>query len=224
MQQIKTLAIVLRRTNFGEADRIVQVITPDHGKIGFMAKGVRKEKSKLASGIELFSVTELTIHQGKSDLGILTSVRLRHFYADIMQDYDRLQFGYEVLKHSNRLAEHLVEPALFDITETALKTLNILSVDLRLIKIWFYLQISELEGRGLNLSRDTAGQPLEVDTRYSFDIADMSFVKNERGNFTSDHLKSLKLLKLKSPDIIAHVSGIENYLDDCLSLAHAVSE
>ena len=45
---IKTLAYVIRRTNYGEADRIINLITPE-GKISAIAKGVRKEKSKLAS-------------------------------------------------------------------------------------------------------------------------------------------------------------------------------
>ena len=46
----RTQAIVLRRTNYGEADRILQLLTPE-GKKSVMAKGVRKEKSKLAGGI-----------------------------------------------------------------------------------------------------------------------------------------------------------------------------
>ena len=50
---IKTLAYVLRRTNYGEADRILNIITPN-GKISAIAKGARKEKSKLAGGIEMF--------------------------------------------------------------------------------------------------------------------------------------------------------------------------
>ena len=46
-KDLKTLGIVLRRTNYGEADRILNLITPV-GKVAAMAKGVRKEKSKLA--------------------------------------------------------------------------------------------------------------------------------------------------------------------------------
>jgi DNA repair protein RecO (recombination protein O) len=224
VRTLKTRAIVLRRTNYGEADRIVQLLTPENGKVSAIAKGVRKEKSKLASGIELFSVSELTIHQGKSDLGTLTSVRLEHFYKDILADYDRLQFGYEVLKRANRLAEHIIEPALFESLEVVFRSLNDISIDLRLVKIWFYLHSAELEGRGLNLSLDSSGRQLREDARYSFDIADMAFVERPNGTFTSDHLKVLKLLKLKIPDIVAKVSGLASYLADCESLAHAIAE
>jgi len=58
MKITKTKAIVLRRTNYGEADRIIQFITPV-GKISAIAKGVRREKSRLAGGIELFQFVRL---------------------------------------------------------------------------------------------------------------------------------------------------------------------
>ena len=47
-RDLRTKAIVLRRTDYGEADRILNLITPQ-GKIAVIAKGVRKEKSKLSA-------------------------------------------------------------------------------------------------------------------------------------------------------------------------------
>ena len=74
-RDLRTEAIVLRRTDYGEADRILQLLTPE-GKKSVVAKGVRREKSKLAGGIELFSVSEVVIHEGKGELGILTGAKL----------------------------------------------------------------------------------------------------------------------------------------------------
>ena len=82
MKTVRTKAIVLRRTNYGEADRVVQFITPD-GRISVMARGVRKQKSKLAGGIELFAVSDVVIGTGKGELGILTSAKLDRFYRHI---------------------------------------------------------------------------------------------------------------------------------------------
>ena len=45
-----TVAIILKRINYGEADEYVNFVTPDYGKLRLMAKGVRKSKSKLAGG------------------------------------------------------------------------------------------------------------------------------------------------------------------------------
>ncbi len=76
--EIKTKSYVLRRTNYGEADRILNLITPA-GKISAIAKGVRKEKSKLAGGVEMFSLAELTIHKGKGEFGTITSAKMLRF-------------------------------------------------------------------------------------------------------------------------------------------------
>ncbi len=224
MQSVKTNAIVLRRTNYGESDRILQLLTADGRKISAMARGVRKEKSKLAGAVELFSLTQVTLHTGKSDLSILTSAKLETFYGDILNDYDRLQFGYEVLKKIGRLSEHTHEPLLYDVTLTALASLNQPKIDLRIIRAWFYLQVADISGHGLNLSRDHNNKPLLETEKYRFDIAEMSFIVDPRGNFTADHLKLLKVLKLKTPAVVAHISGIEALLDDITSLAHAVAE
>lgn len=224
MQSVKTNAIVLRRTNYGESDRILQLLTADGHKISAMARGVRKEKSKLAGAVELFSLTQVTLHTGKSDLSTLTSARLDTFYSDILSDYDRLQFGYEVLKKIGRLSEHTHEPLLYEVTLTALASLNQPKIDLRIVKAWFYLQVADISGHGLNLSRDHNNKPLVETEKYRFDIAEMSFIIDPRGNFTADHLKLLKVLKLKTPAVVAHISGIETLLDDITSLTHAVSE
>ena len=60
-----TSAIILKRVDYGEADRILTLLTPDHGKLSLMAKGVRKIKSKLAGGIELFSISTITFAEGR---------------------------------------------------------------------------------------------------------------------------------------------------------------
>ena len=83
MRTVRTQAIVLRRTNYGEADRILHLLTPD-GRRSVMARGVRKEKSRLAGGIELFALCDVVIGEGRGELGVLTSARLVHFYRHIL--------------------------------------------------------------------------------------------------------------------------------------------
>ena len=60
----RTEAIVLRRTEFGEADRIVTFYTPEYGKLKAMAKGVRKPRSKLSGLVELFTHSTLLLSRG----------------------------------------------------------------------------------------------------------------------------------------------------------------
>ena len=59
-KDIRTQGFVLKRTNYGEADRILNIITP-LGKYAVIAKSVRKSRSKLAGSIEMFSLIDFNI-------------------------------------------------------------------------------------------------------------------------------------------------------------------
>ena len=64
-KHLQTEGIVLRKTDFNEADRIVTVLTRDHGKIDCVAKGARRIKSKFCGRLELFCHVRLTGFQGR---------------------------------------------------------------------------------------------------------------------------------------------------------------
>lgn len=219
MKTIRTKAIVLRRTDYGEADRIVQFLTPDHGIVSAMAKSVRKEKSRLAGGIELFARCDVTIGSGKGDLGIVTAARLDDFYGRIITDYDRLQFGYESIKQVSKAATAVDEPAFFDLLEQTFMSLNDLQIDVRLTQSWFWLQLAILLGVGLNLQTDVDGVKLIEDEKYTFSRSDHGFTKNQKGPFTGDHIKLLRLLSAQSPRVAAHVKGVQQLLPDVLWVA-----
>lgn len=219
MRSIRTPAIVLRRTNYGEADRIIQLITPDDGKQSVMARGVRREKSKLAGGIELFGKTDVTIGQGKGELGILTSARLDTFYSHILKDYEKLQFGYEVTKQISRAADQLDEPGFFELVDRTYAALNSDSLDVRVVKAWFWLQLAILLGVGLNLSTDDNGMKLIEDVNYDFDTSNEVFVFSERGRFNSSHIKFLRIISAQSPQVAVQVEGYEQLIDDVLWVA-----
>lgn len=219
MKPIKTKAIVLRRTNYGEADRILQLLTPDYGKISAIAKGVRREKSKLAGGIELFAVCDVSIIPGKGDMGTLTSSRLDTFYAHIIEEYDRLQLGYEAIKQVSRAVETVAEPAFFDLLATTYASLNDRNIDEKIIATWFWLQLAILLGVGLNLSTDENGMKLVEDSRYNFSDDAMSFVYNDQGRFTTEHIKLLRLLSAQPPSVAQTVQGVHYLIGECLWLA-----
>lgn len=221
--QITTPAIVLRRTNYGEADRILQLLTPEQGKVSVMAKGVRREKSKLAGGIELFATCDVTIMPGKGDIGTLTGARLNTYFAHILKNYDRMQLGYEVIKQVGRATEMVSEPAFFELMETMYRSLNDDEIDVRLSETWFWLQLAILQGAGLNLGTDVNGMKLVEDQTYEYDIAESAFFFKQNGRFTTDHIKLLRLLSSQTPRVAAHVSGAGELLGDCLWLARQAS-
>jgi DNA repair protein RecO (recombination protein O) len=81
VKSLQTKAIVLSRTDYGEADRILTFLTPHEGKLRLMARGVRKAKSKVAGGIELFSTSDISFLRGRGEIGTLISARLRKYYS-----------------------------------------------------------------------------------------------------------------------------------------------
>jgi DNA repair protein RecO (recombination protein O) len=218
MKTTRSRAIVLRRTNYGEADRILDLLTPD-GRKSIMARGVRKEKSKLAGGIELFAVSDVTIGEGKGDLGILTSARLVIFYRHILEDYDRMQFAYETLSQISRASASLDESEWYDIAAEVLAGLDVLTVSLQLIQTWFYVRIAALLGDELNVVRDYKGDKLSSDKKYRYDSQEKGFIEDEKGQITAEHIKILRLCAVKPLNTIIQVGGIDKYLADCLYVA-----
>lgn len=219
MKTIRTQAIVIRRTNYGEADRIIEFLTPQYGKMSAIARGVRREKSKLAGGVELFATADVTIGTGKGELGILTGSRLGTFYGKILGDYDRLMFGYEVIKHVSKAADQIDEPAFYDLLEQSFANLNTSDIALDFIRTWFWLQLGILLGNGLNLSTDDTGMKLVEDARYNFDETQGVFTYRENGRFSSNHIKLLRIMSAQPPSVAMNVQGARELLDDCLWLA-----
>lgn len=218
MRSERTRALVLRRTNYGEADRILQLLTPA-GRRAVIARGVRKEKSKLAGGIELFAISDVVIGRGKGELGILTSARLVTFYQRILGEYERMQFSYEVLKLVARASELVDEPEWYAVAQQVLAALNAPSIDLRLIKTWFYLRYADLLGHALGLNYDIEGQVLDSERRYRYDVGEKGLAHTANGALTADHIKLLRLVATKSLDVLAQIGGVEVVLEECELLA-----
>lgn len=219
MASIQTKAIVVHRTNYGEADRILNVITPDHGILSVIAKGARREKSKLAGNIELFTLSDITIHEGRGDMGTLTGARVDTYFMHILEDYDRLKLGYEAIKQIKKVADIVPEPAFFSLLLECFVSLNDKKIPLRLVESWLWLQLAILLGIGLNLAVDNRGEKLRVDQHYDFDDGTNEFVPHENGRFTADHIKLLRLLSAQSPRVATQVSGVANLIDDCYWVA-----
>lgn len=218
MRPFSTEGIILRRTNYGEADRILSIITPGRGKISAIAKGVRKPKSKLAGGLELFALCDITIMEGRGDLGLITSARMKQFFGNILKEYERMQCGYEAVKQINRATETVTEPEFFSLLHDTLTWLDDMSVDYGLSELCFRLRMQTLLGHGLNLATDAAGQKLQADTRYHYDFGDNAFLQDDRGRFGSDHIKLLRLASVKNPVVLRQVAGLDTVMDDCLWL------
>ncbi len=219
MKQIVTQAIVLTRIDYGEADRILTLLTPDQGKLRLMAKGVRRIKSKLAGGIELFSVSAITFIKGRGDIGTLVSARLTKHYGHIVEDLDRTMLGYELIKEMHKITEDEPEPAYFDLLQQAFEALDDFTISIELIRFWFAAQLLRLAGHTPNLQTDTNGQKLQQGTMYHFDFDSMSFSASSDSQIGTDHIKFLRLAFSAYPaKVLANVQGSQKLVSDCFPL------
>lgn len=192
MKRFTTQGIVLARTDYGEADRILTFLTPDNGKIKAIAKGVRQQKSKLAGGIELFSISDLSLIIGKSEINTLISSRLVKHFGNIVKNLERTNLAYEFIKITNKATEDNPEAAYFNLLNQALKSLDDDSIDLKLVEVWFYAQLLKLAGHSPNLRTQKNDDKLQSGQKYDFNFESMSFEPGQE--FNADQIKFLRLI------------------------------
>jgi DNA repair protein RecO (recombination protein O) len=87
----KTEAIVLRSIRYGEADRILHLYSEDRGRLGAIAKGVRRVKSRLGGRIEPFARVNLILRQGRGDLCTITGADTVHAHPALRERRDSLE-------------------------------------------------------------------------------------------------------------------------------------
>jgi DNA repair protein RecO (recombination protein O) len=194
MKQISTQAIILKRINFGEADRILTVLTSDHGQVSILAKGVRKAKSKLAGGLELFSVSDINYIDGKSDLKTTVSTRLKVHFKNIVSDVNRTMVGYDFIKVLTSFSEHSKEPEYYTLLEKGLESLDDLNINVSLVEVWFYSKLLALNGSGINIEKPLDEAKFSETEMYDFSFDDMCFYVSKSGKFGPNHIKFLRLV------------------------------
>ena len=104
-------AIVLRTQKLGEADRIVTLLTREHGKVRAVAKGVRRTSSRFGARLEPFMVVDIQLHAGRN-LDIVTQAEtIAAFARPVSEDYAMYTAGTAMLETAERLVEAEKDPA-----------------------------------------------------------------------------------------------------------------
>ncbi len=223
MKQFITKGIVLSRTDYGEADRILTILTPNQGKLRLMARGVRKPRSRLAGGIELFSTADTVYIRGRGEIGTLISARLIKYYDYIVKDIERVQLGYELIKMLNKATEDQPEVEYFELLEQAFKALNDHAINLSLIRLWFNAQLLRQAGHSPNLKSTADGEKLPPHKKYNFDFEEMSFSQHADGRFNADDIKFLRLVfSGNQPKTLSRVKDGKTHLQNSLPLVQTM--
>jgi DNA repair protein RecO (recombination protein O) len=105
-------AIVLRTQKLGEADRIITMLTRDHGRIRGVAKGVRRTKSKFGARLEPGSHVDIQLYTGKTFDTVTQVEALMNYGEALTQDYQRWTVAAAILEAAERFTSQENEPAL----------------------------------------------------------------------------------------------------------------
>lgn len=221
-KDLKTRALVLRRTNYGEADRIINLITPS-GKVSAIAKGVRRSKSKLAGGIEMFTLSEVNLHFGKSGMATLTGAKMVRFYGGLLKDLTRMEKATEFLKEINRAAETVDSPEFFEILDKSLMKMSD-GTEMKMVETWFLLNLARAMGEQINLYTDVNEEKLESGKRYRWDEQEMGLSFYENGPIDENAIKLMRLMWTMDLDVASRVKNVNEYMPEILKIAQAVKK
>jgi DNA repair protein RecO (recombination protein O) len=122
----KTEAVVLRSFRFGEADRVLHLYTFARGRVGAVAKGIRKTKSRFGARLEPLSHAELMLHEGSGELQTVTGVELLNSHRAVREDRYRLGVGLVGAEAMLRLfTEQEANPRAFQALTRFLELLDV---------------------------------------------------------------------------------------------------
>lgn len=146
MSLYRDRGIVLRTIRLGEADRIVGLVTPEHGKVRAVAKGIRKTKSRFGGRLEPLSHVSLLCWQGR-ELDVITQAEVIDSFRPVREDLDRVARAMTMLEAVDQVAqERHASPPLYRMLLGALKVMA--THDSPLVVPAFFLKLVDLEGAG----------------------------------------------------------------------------
>jgi len=141
----RTTGIVLRRRDFDEADRLLTVLTREHGKLTLLAKGARKISSRKAPHVDLFKQVELLVHQGRN-FGIVSQAETVRSFEAIRDDLSRLAAAHYVAELADTfVGEGDDASGIYDLVLETLLWMDA-GGDPRLAQRYFELHLCDLAG------------------------------------------------------------------------------
>ena len=212
MKLVTTPALVLRRINYAEADRIITVLSETNGRINLIAKGSRRLKSRLAGGIEPLSLNEITFSSTKKELNVLTAAQMIQAYPNLLADFNRNQQAHRFMFWLYRHIEPMAGQEYFPVFLAALRLLEAQQSD-QLAFCYFYLRIFDLYGASFQLVVDKNNRPLASAAAYSFDSSSLSFYDDPKGVYRQDHIKLMRLLLSVDWQVLLRIKVAKGLID-----------
>lgn len=201
-RSFRTRAVVLRRVEYGEADLILTLLTPNYGKLSAIAKSARKPGTKSSGHVELYSLIDILLGHG-SNLHIVTQVELINPYLSLGNDLERMTYASHFVELIDRFSvDDQENRQAFELLTQALGWLCEPDTDLRLTARYFELRLLIVMGYGPSLFNCiVSGEPLDaVDHFYS--VSDGGVVHHDH----AESMPGLIPLPLGAFKVLRHFS------------------
>lgn len=213
----------------GEADRMLTILTPAHGKVRAMGKGARRPKAKLAAWLDMFRYNNFELVSGRNFYIVTGAQTVSNLIGENIP-WDRLAVAYYICEVVDKLVEeghHL--PGVFELTCECLQRLGEGEIDERLIRASFEIKILTLMGMAPQLQRCViSGVELDAegDMAFSFRLGGvLSVAENARDDFARKiTVNDVKLLRLLSHYPLTAVASVRVADDTIAAASTCISE
>jgi DNA repair protein RecO (recombination protein O) len=141
----RTRGVVLKRSDLGEADKILTLYTATQGKLRAVAKGVRRPSSRLGGHVDEFAYADMMLAKGR-ELDIVTQSQTIDTFRGMREDLWRVSYGYYVAELTDSFTGERIEGRdLFDLLVATFRLLSEVD-DLWTVARFFELHMLELVG------------------------------------------------------------------------------
>lgn len=166
-QVYKTDAIVLRRMPLGEADYLLTLYTPHHGKVKAVAKGARKAIGRQTGHVELYARTNLVLYRGR-ELQTISQAEVQETYACLQEDLERNVYASHFVELMDQFAfEGEENERAYQLLVDALGWLCESKGDLKLAVRYYELRLLRVMGYEPSLFEcAVGGEELEAASQY----------------------------------------------------------
>jgi DNA repair protein RecO (recombination protein O) len=209
----RTEAIVLKRRDYGEADRLLTVFTPEYGKLTLLAKGVRKTKSRKAGHVELFTDSMLLVAKGRT-WDLVSQAEMLEPFRSLHEDLLRAGYAYTVAEILDGFTqERDSHPTMFFLLKETLSRLTASKEEmLPLVARYYDLHMLGMAGYQPQLFRCVACQELLQPVTNYVSVAEGGVLcaKHGEGRIGAEPLplplfKTLRFIQTREWDVVARL-------------------
>jgi DNA repair protein RecO (recombination protein O) len=215
-RRYSTDAIVLSRFDYGEADRILTLITPGGGKLKAIAKGIRRPKSRLGGSLEPFAELHVALARGRT-FEVVTEVSVGHAWLNLRDSLESAATAWYLAELADRSLEerHAAEP-VYALLRRAYELLDAGMAPGRVAR-WYEMHLADELGVRPEVDRCVeCDRALEVDGRFRW-VPPLGGVlcetcpgpPHERTGLSLDALKLLKAYQRQDVEAIAALRLVE---------------